>query len=191
MLRVFGEKGDIHYVNQGIGLGIREHDDVMLGWGLSRKTFMEMVIPAGQFGTIKAVVPPTLNHHAENRIIESSGGSIRFRIYKDVDSANFPAQVSVMPITDERGPLLITDTTDGTKYTYHGTSVANPIVSGWLIDNYPLFTAETQGNQARAPQTSQSIKGRYYYPSTYAVVVQNISNVPVTVYYQYEWHEFF
>lgn len=189
MLRIFGKNGEIYDVNQGIGLGIREHDDVMLAWGWSRKTYVEMSIPANQFATIKAVIPADWHHHAENRIIESNNGSVRFRIYKDVLDANFPALVSTMPITDEKGPFDVTSTA-ATKYTYHGTSVANPIVSGWLIDNYPLFTAETQGNQARAPQTSQSIKGRYYYPSTYAIVVQNLSPSTVTVYYQYEWHEF-
>lgn len=190
MLTVYGKDGVIESVRQGTGLGIREHDDVMLKFGYSRKTYLEITIPAGQFAVIKSVVPVGLNHHAEARILETFGTSIRYRIYKNVNNANFPAQVSVMPITNERGPSIITLSTTGTKYTYHGISVANPIVSGDLIDNYPIWVLEGAGNKAGSPETSQSVKGRYYDSSTYAVVIQNIGTIPTVVYYQYSWHEF-
>jgi len=191
MLTVFGKDGKIEHVNQGIGLGIMNHNDVMLKYGYSRKTYLEATIPAGQFLVIRVVLPSNINHHAEGRILETFGTSIRYRVYKDVVNANFPAQVSLMPILNERGADLITLSTTGSVFSYHGVSVNNPIVSGTLIDNYPVWVLEGAGNRAGSPEASQSVGGRYYYPSTYAVVIQNIGTISTQIYYQYEWHEFY
>lgn len=191
MLTVGGKNGGIDYVSQGFGLGIREHDDVMLAWGYSRKTYLEVTIPTNQFAVIKTVIPEGLTHHAEGRILFSSGGSTRLRVYKNVTPANFPTQVSLLPILNEKYAELITLTTDGTIFTYHGVSASNPIVSGDLVDNYPIFAEDGQGNNSGSPAISESLRGRFYDDGTYAVVIQNISNTSLTVYYQYNWHEYY
>jgi len=190
MLRVFGRNGKIQDVSMGFGLGIREHDDVMLAWGLSRKTYLEVNIPVNNFAIIKVVVPEGWTHHAEGRILETSAGSVRVKVYKDVDNGNFPALVSLMSITDESKPSLIVNS-EGTIFSYHGTAVTNPIITGDLIDNYPVFGVDSQGQGAKgSPAISESLRGRHYESGTYSVVIQNISNETRTIYYQYNWHEY-
>lgn len=189
MLKVFGQGGDIYSVSQGIGLGIREHADVMLSWGYSRKTYIHVLVPAGQSLIVKAVIPEGLKHHAEARVLLSANANVEFKIYKGVTPANIPAVVSVMPIVNQKGPSLITNTA-GTTYEYCGLVTTNPIVSGGLIDDYPLYTNVAQGNVRSAPTSISGVTGRYYDPSTYAVVIKNTGSEASYIYYEYRWHEF-
>lgn len=182
-----GQSGEQETVSQGVGLGVRQHDDVMLAYGYSKKTWLEVTIPNGQAAVIKITVPPDIQHHAESRILSTSAETIRIQVLKDAVDGEFPAVVATMPVVNQREDLTANKLTN---FEYCGLPlIANVPSTGEEQTNFPLYTASGIGTST-SPAQSGSVKGRYSDEGLKAVIISNVSGNPTTVYYQYDWHEF-
>jgi len=186
-ISAIGQDGEQEAISNGKGLGVRQHDDVMLAYGYSKKTWLEVTIPAGQSAVIKVTVPSNIQHHAESRALETSEESIRIQVLKDAIDGEFPAVVATMPVINQREDLLPNKLAN---FEYCGLILTASVPSsGEEQTNFPLFTASGVG-QSTSPAQSGSVKGRYSSEGLKAVIISNISANPTTVYYQYDYHEF-
>ena len=187
LMRNIGQNGVPEDVTQGKGLGVRQHDDVMLAYGYSKKTWLEVIIPTGQAAVIKITVPTAIQHHAEARVLSTESETVRIQVLKDAVDGEFPAVVSTMPVVNQREDL---PTNKLTNFEYCGLVLVAAIPStGEEQTNFPLFTASGIG-QSTSPSQSEGVKGRYSSEGLKAVIISNVSGSPTTVYYQYDWHEF-
>ena len=75
-----GKNGVMGSVTQTSGLGIREHDDVMLSYGYSKYTKLEKTLGANESMVMKITVPENIAHHAESRLVITNNESVRIRV---------------------------------------------------------------------------------------------------------------
>lgn len=192
MLTIWGKGGKQYQVNHGIGLGIRQHDDVMLAWGYSRNTRHEMNLTAGQFMVIRLNVNTVKLHHAEDRILSTEKGSVRVKVY-DVtgNEGSFPASPTAMTIFNQNPPQQETGGVDcQAEFFSYPAQASDPFAGLTPIDNVPLWVPSGGGPVSPSPDTFPSVKGRHYQSDrVYALVVENINGSETDVYYQYAWHE--
>lgn len=192
MLRVFGKDGRPYDITQGIGLGIRQHDDVMLSWGYSHKVSKIVTIPANDFAVITLTIPEELNHHAEKRFLEAYNGILDIKIIIGLEEANLPSVVNQIPAFNQKGPYLNEDVQS--IFHWRGTHASNPITGVAVTDQNildELHLHGTTGNSRTAGEaTSSAVQGRYYTEGIWTVLFENKSNANVELTYIYDWHEF-
>lgn len=190
MLEVFGKNGVVRVVSQGFGLGIRQHDDVMLAFGYSRVASKDFTVPTTDFLVLRLDVNDVKLHHLESRLLGSSAGNIRIRLYNVTGNENlFPATPTALDIYNQK---YLTKETIGVDvragiYSYP-IQTTNPFSGLEPIINRPIYTPTTGG--PITPAENMTNKGRHYEPNqTYALVIENISNGSSVIYYEYNWHE--
>lgn len=192
MLRVFGKDGKPWEVTQGKGLGIREHDDVMLSFGYSHKVTKIETLSAGEFLVITLEVPSDLNHHAENRFLEAYNGILEVKIIADLLESELPAVVSQIPAFNQIGPVLNPDVKS--IFSYRGIHATNPITGtvddDTTVDQIHLHGETGRGFRSAGASSSSDVQGRYYKEGIHTVLVENVSNADVEFTYIYKWHEF-
>ena len=92
-ISTIGQDGESKPVSQGKGIGVRQHDDVMLSFGYSHKITKIVEIPAGQFAVVTLTIPVGLNHHVEGRYLESYNGILKVNVTLGLSEGNLPAVV--------------------------------------------------------------------------------------------------
>lgn len=184
--------GELEQISQGFGLGIRQHDDVMLAYKYSRSTRVEQTLETGQFMVLRLDINEVLLHHAEAREVSSSAGSIRVTLYDATGNENlFPATPTQMPIYNQNGlEKEISGVNVMAEFNYYPAQTTNPFDGLDDIENKPIRAAITGGPVKATPTTFQGVSGRAY-PSnkTFALVIENIGAETSDVYYGYTFHE--
>lgn len=192
-IQTIGKDGESEDVSQGFGLGIRQHNDVMLSYGYSRFTRDEKTLTSGDFMVIRLNVGDVDQHHAEDRVVTSSEGSLRFYVYDVTDNTGlFPASPTNMPIINEKGPVIETPGVDvvGEFFDYP-VQGSNPFAALDPIDEIPLNSDPGGLLQADGSGIFSEVEGRHYTADrVYAVVVEKIGTGSTDVYYRYGWHEY-
>lgn len=187
---VHGQNG-IYTVSQGIGLGIRQHNDVMIAFGYSRKVTKRITLQAGEYACITLTIPDGLNHHAEYRNVSVYNSPCDVAIVPNY-LGTLPAVVEQLTAWDQRGATI--DVNVKSVFEYRGTQTTNPIDitpdETNAIDSGTLRATESQGVRSASSETEEAIKGRYYYSGTHVVWVHNIGTTPAYIQYEYGWHEF-
>lgn len=191
------DNGDSEDVSLGFGLGVRQHDDVMLAFGYSKTTGVSNVsIPSGQFLILRLDVGAiTRYHHTENRAIITQGASVKVQLY-EVDPSEFnlfPANPITMKIVNENGPSVENGNAIANFFNYV-VQASNPFAG--LPAGRTFLPTYVRVQEALGPATADvasvfgSIKGRHYTANkTYALVIQNIGTVATIFDYIYSWHE--
>jgi len=183
-----GQDGKENILSQGIGIGVRQHDDVMLSYGYSKKTWLEITIPGGDTAVIKITVPANIQHHAEGRILSSTEENLRVRVLKDAVDGEFPLVVSTMPVVNQREDFNVNKLTN---FEYCGNVSGGAIPStGEEQSNFPLYVSAGGFFSPTVVGENKSIKGRYSSEGLKAILIENTGTGATTVYYQYDWHEF-
>jgi len=192
---VKGQNGIIDEVSNGKGLGIKQHDDVMLSYGYSRKVTKKFTLPSGQFGVLVLRVPEGLVHHAEGRFIQCYNAPVNFKVVIGKTLNDLPALVETLPAFNQKYAVL--DPTTKTIIEYRGTHAANPIGTvdaDNTIDDLNLYAETGQGTRASSAQAFSSLTGRYYdgVDSERIIVAlfENIDSADATIEFVYSWHEF-
>lgn len=189
---VEGKGGEQIAVQQGVGLGVRQHDDVMLSWGYSHKVTKIVEIPAGDFVVISLTVPSGLSHHAEARIVGAYNGILETRVILGLTPAQLPAVVEQLPAFNEKGPYR----NDNVQsiFEYRGIHTSDPLNGLYdeqnSIDQIHLHATTGQGVNIGGVNTTSNVSGRYYEEGTYVFLAENVSNATVELTYIYSWHEF-
>ena len=193
-ISTLNDDGDATLVSQGFGLGIRQHNDVMLAYGYSRYVKHELTLADGEFMILRLDVGNINQHHAENRFVGSEAGSLRVKIYDTTGSEGlYPASPIAMTSINQKGPIVETPGVDvvGAFFNY-AANLTDPFnATLTAIDNDPLWTDAGGGPVDPSPAQFPEVQGRYYLANkTIAVVIENISGDPTTVTYRYQWHEY-
>lgn len=187
-------KGKAWNVKQEIGLGIREHDDVMLSMGLSWTVHHDVDIPAGQYVLIRLRVPEGLSHHAENRYVEAYNNRCQVWVIPNYEGS-YPAGEEELVAWNQRGPIM-----GGNKsiFSVWAPQAGLPIDFDPALDVNKALSMDhadleaTAGTffSASSSQAFESLKGRYYYPNDHLLLVKNGTGDTATFEYIYGWHEF-
>jgi len=191
LLRIRGQNGTPYNVSQGIGLGIREHDDVMLSYGYSRKVTKVLTIPNNYFAVITLRIPEGLKHHSESRFVESYNGILNITVIIGLSEGDLPPVVNQIPAFNEKGASYDPDVKS--IFEWRGVHISNPITATITPENSidTLHLHATSGNARQAGEAqSSSVKGRYYTEGIYTLLVENKTNDDVEFTYIYGWHEF-
>lgn len=191
-LKVIGQDGLAQEVSQGFGLGVRQHDDVMLSFGYTRFTRALATIPSGDFFIIRLNINDVNQHHVEQRSLNVEGSSLNFTVIEVDDTTEFPTGPTAMPIINNNGPVIEVPGVDvKAEFFYYPIQGVNPFTLNKVIDDRPVFVEVGAGPFSGSPDFFASAKGRHYTANkTYAVIIENIGASDAEVYYQYEWHEY-
>ena len=194
-LSVEGQNGEQEPISNGTGIGIRQHDDVMLSYGYSRKITKKFTLPSGQFGVLTLRVPAGLNHHAESRFVQAYNAPVNFKIIIGKVIGDLPAVVDTVPAFNQKYAVL--DPSTQSIVEYRGVHAANPIGTtdaNNTIDDLNLYATTGKGVIASTSQAFASVSGRYYTAlETERIIValfENIDSADADVEFIYEWHEF-
>ena len=180
-------------VSNGFGIGVRQHDDVMLAYGYSRFTRYEISVPVGDFLVLRLDVNDASFHHAELRTVGTSAASLRLKTYIATGNENlFPANPITLPKFNQIGLIEEVTGLDVKAGLFaYPINQTNPFSALTAADNVSLYTAPGGGPIDPSPDNFPSVKGRHYLPNeTYALVIENIGSEVSVVYYQYDWHEY-
>lgn len=189
-ISTIGQDGKATLVSQGIGIGIRQHDDVMLSYGYSRTSHIEFQLGAGQFALVALEIPADLNHHAEDRFVEAYNSPVDVKIIPNWGGV-LPGVVSTLPAFNQKGATL--DAVVQSILTFRGTNiVVDPIAPTpqETIDHVILRAVTGQGIRASSKDIFTSVTGRYYYEGFHVALFENIGAAIADITYQYNWHEF-
>lgn len=193
-LRVIGQDGNLVEVSQGFGLGIRQHDDIMLAFGYSRKTTKKFTLPAGEFVAITLDVGSALTlHHAENRYVGTYNGNLDFKVIVGKTISDMTGTPSRMSAFNQNGATL--DPAVQSLFDYYPPSAVNP-VGGVIneantIDELTIYSATGQGVRVSSSNEFSTVQGRHYSPGDFIVALfENVSDADIVVEYVYAWHEF-
>lgn len=193
VLRVIGKGGIPEYVSNSFGLGIRQHDDVMLAWGYSRQITKIVEIPSNNWVVVSLTVPSGVTHHAESRFLEAYNGILEATVVIGLDKdTEVPVVVEQIPAFNQLGPTLDPDVLS--VFEYRGVHASNPITGtindSTTVDNIHLHATTGQGSKQAGESSSSDVRGRHYKPGFYTVLVHNTSNATVELTYIYKWHEY-
>jgi len=189
-ISTIGQSGDSSPVSQGIGIGIRQHDDVMLSYGYSRTTHIDFQLDAGDFALVVLEIPADIKHHAEGRIVEVYNSPVDVKIIPDWQGV-LPAVVSTLAAFNQKGASYDPDVLS--IFTFRGTNIAaDPIVpTAQQIIDHVIIRAETgQGNTASTKEAFSSVTGRYYFEGFHVALFEDIGAETADISYHYNWHEF-
>lgn len=191
-LTTLNKYGEYAPVSEGFGLGIREHDDVMLEYGYSRVTTKRFTIPAGYYSAITLTVPENLYHHAENRLVSTYNGDLELSIVIGKTAVDMVGTPSRMVAFNEVGPVV--DSNVQSLFDYYAP--ASTIRVGGTVDETnsmipTVLRASTgQGNRASSKDQFSELSGRTYLAGFYVVNMHNPTNADIEVEYTYAWHEY-
>jgi hypothetical protein len=189
-LMVVGGDGEPYPVTQEAGLGIREHDDVMLAAGYSRTAHIDFQLNAGQFAVVVLTLPADIEmHHAESRSVHAFNSPVDVKIVPNWTGA-LPAVVSTLAAFNQKGAYY--DPNVKSVLTFRGTNIAvNPINPTLLqvIDHVILRATTGQGVRVSSEDEFASVTGRFYYEGKHVALFQNIGSAVADISYRYNWHE--
>lgn len=190
-IMTIGQDGESQPVSQGFGLGTREHEQVMLAYGYSNKVNKIIEIPGNDFAVISLKIPANLTHHAEQRFLEAYNGAVNIKVMSGILESNLPASISSLPVFNQKTALY--NPSALSVFNDRGIHTSNPILGTILdtniIDEINIYG--TTGNARTATEaSSSSVKGRYYPEGIYTLLIENLTNSPVTFTYIYDWHEY-
>ena len=191
LLKVRGQTGKIYNVSHGVGLGVRQHDDVMLSYGYSHKITKIVTIPANQFAVMTLNMPSGLKHHSESRFVEAYNGILDVKVIVGLLEGDLPVAINQIPAFNEKYAVL--NPLVKSIFQWRGVHATNPITGliddTTTVDEFHLHA--TSGNARQAGEaSSSSVKGRYYTTGINTLLVENKSNADVEFTYIYGWHEF-
>lgn len=195
-LMVVGQDGVNEIVSNGMGLGIKQHDDVMLQYGYSRSTRVSKTIPSGEFLIIRLDInePTNLQHHVEDRFVSTYDSSVNFKVVEVSNDGEFPASPIPMIIRNKNGVAVETPGVNvKAEFNTYAVQATNPITlnDANTVDDLNIYASAGQGNQASTEGAFASAKGRHYdVNKTYAVIFENIGLTDTFLQYIYDWHEY-
>lgn len=196
-LKTLDEDGNPSEVSQGFGIGVRQHDDVMLSWGHSKTTVLnDITIPSGEFLILRLNTGAFLNyHHTENRSITTQGASVKVQLYEvDPSEVNlFPTNPQQLKVVNENGPL-VEDGAGFAEFFSYAVQASNPFAGLPEARTYlPIFVRVQENTGPATRDISNgfaSIKGRHYTANKiYALVIQNVGTQNTIFDYLYSYHE--
>ena len=189
-LMTIGQTGEPTLVSQGTGIGIRQHDDVMLSYGYSRVAHIDIQLDAGEFALIVLEIPAGLKHHAESRLIEAFNSPVDVKVIPNWEGA-LPAVVSTLSAFNQKYATYDPDVKS--IFKFRGTNiVVDPIAPSddQIIDHVILRAVAGQGQRASSKDQFASVTGRYYDEGFHVLLLENIGNATADIMYLYNWHEF-
>lgn len=187
IIEVIDRNGEPVLASRGKGIGIKQHDDVMLEYGYSKKTWLSKTIPVGQSLVIKITVPVGIQHHAESRILETKDSDLKVKILIDAVDGEFQSVVSQLPVVNNREDSPVNQLT---IFEDCGTILtANVPSTGVLQADFPIWVSAGVPASV-SPAHSASLKGRYSSSGLKALIITNLGADPTEIYYQYDYHEF-
>lgn len=190
-----GQDGELESISNGKGLGVRQHDDVMLSYGYSRKVTKKFSLNNGDYAVISLRVPDGLVHHAESRFVQAYNSSVNFKIVIGKVIGDLPAVVDTLPVFNQKYAVL--DPSTQSIVEYRGTSATNPIGTvdeNNTIDEIDIYATTGQGVRVSTADAFASVKGRYYdgvgSERIITALFQNIGSAQAEIIFIYDWHEF-
>jgi len=190
LLRVIGQDGLPIAVSQGVGLGVRQHDDVMLSYGYSRTAHYNFQLASGQYALITLTIPAGISHHAESRVVEAYNSQVDVEIIPNYLGA-LPAEVAPMYAFNQKGAAY--DPLVKSIFSFRGTNIATVPITNTdqeVIDHLILRALTAQGSKSSSQSEVSSVTGRYYYEGTHVVLFHNTGAGLADISYRYNWHEF-
>lgn len=186
------ENGDSKFISNGTGLGVKQHDQVMLQYGYTNKVQKKSIeIPSGDYACITLEVPSGLNHHAEFRVISAYNSECEFALVPNY-TGTLPAIVQTLTVWNEQGPTI--NNSALSVFAYRGVQSANPIdfvPTDQTTPEYMVLRATSgQGIRVASSDGDASVQGRYYYPGIHVVRIKNTGSADAVFDYTYQWHEF-
>lgn len=194
IMQNIGQNSQVSDVSQGIGLGIRQHDDVMLAWGLTKVVQHEVSIEPNEYVLIELTVPVGATHHAEGRFLESFNEHCEFWVIPNYEGS-VPVSGVNMTIWNEKGPYI-----DGnlSTFQYWDPQLTLPIDFDPALDinrdkwigHADLRGSTGQGVRASSADRFIGLVGRHYDPGRHMALTKNVGVDTAKFTYQYRWHDF-